>query len=147
MNTTYNSYIEDDKIKTLKLIYNLYYKFDKLKHYEKCQSTNCKCAQECVNLYTQVLNDCNRDVNADYCNELDKFRQKYHAHMNNNNRCDKKYKYLPSPIKSNIAVISVPIVITLTAFILFLLYKVYNNLILMFVYYTFSYNIINIKKL
>ncbi|KMZ86089.1 hypothetical protein PVBG_05488 [Plasmodium vivax Brazil I] len=144
MQSTYNLYIKDNIIEKLKLIYNLYYKFDKIKHYEKCKNTNCKCVEDCVNLYTKVMDDCNNDVNADYCNELEKFRQIYHAQMKNYNTCDVKYKYLPSPIKSNIAVISVSVVITLITLILFL-YKVCNIFMLIYVYYTCSYNIINIK--
>ncbi|GAB69610.1 hypothetical protein PCYB_003590 [Plasmodium cynomolgi strain B] len=137
MKVIYDIFIRNNITENLKLIYNLYYKFDQLKNNNECQSKKCKCVQECVHLYTQVLNDCNRDVNADYCNELEIFRQIYHSHMKDDTECDVKYKYLPSPIKSNIALISVPVAIILITSILFLLYKVCNNLILMYVYYTF----------
>ncbi|SCA60775.1 hypothetical protein, conserved [Plasmodium vivax] len=90
---TYKDYIKDELNNNLKNLYHLYYKFDKFKNRKNCENNNCKCAEQCADLYnTYVREHCGIPYDNIFCNELQNFANIYNDYIDKNtHNCDKIY--------------------------------------------------------
>ncbi|KMZ76919.1 hypothetical protein PVIIG_05805 [Plasmodium vivax India VII] len=79
--TTYQSNIRTENFEMLKKLYDLYYKFDKTKYDKECASTKYNCAKQCFDLYKECIDVCRQKYNADYCNELESFRNEFNKYI------------------------------------------------------------------
>ncbi|KMZ83995.1 hypothetical protein PVBG_06172 [Plasmodium vivax Brazil I] len=116
----FQEYIQEDIIEVLQILYDLYDKFNKFKNNENCGSTNCYCAEYCVNLYRENIKDCTKKFNVGFCDELYNFRNHFNQYISSKVPCPGKDLYLPSNKSiSKSVIILVPFVILLALFTLF----------------------------
>ncbi|KMZ92292.1 hypothetical protein PVMG_03647 [Plasmodium vivax Mauritania I] len=122
----FQEYIQEDIIEVLQILYDLYDKFNKFKNNENCGSTNCYCAEYCVNLYRENIKDCTKKFNVGFCDELYNFRNHFNQYISSKVPCPGKDLYLPSNKSiSKSVIILVPFVILLALFTLFfIMFKV-----------------------
>ncbi|KMZ91128.1 hypothetical protein PVMG_00002 [Plasmodium vivax Mauritania I] len=124
-----SEYIKDELSGNLKNLYYLYYKFYKLKTDNECKSRKCICAGNCVTLYMEYINSCDKDINGISCAKLEKFRSQYSQYMKDDVNCGKEYTDLPSAIMFDRKAFLISILVILViSFTLFGLYKVNINL-------------------
>ncbi|KMZ95979.1 hypothetical protein PVNG_02828 [Plasmodium vivax North Korean] len=126
---TCNNYIEDlddNKFQKLKTLGELYENFEKLKKKDRYTGDKCTCASECVKIYMKEFTNCEKENNAPFCEELEKFSEKYNDFMKNETKCQVQ-KILPSTKKADIKVILFPVAtLMVTSFMLYFLFKVTN---------------------
>ncbi|KMZ87228.1 hypothetical protein PVBG_04013 [Plasmodium vivax Brazil I] len=107
-----------------KALYYLYDKFDKLKNDEECKSNECKCAEDCDNLYNRYKDS---DSHGEaFRKELEKFKEQYDFYIKEKYICYENIIFLLFSKYPYISIILVPVLIS---FILFVLYKVINSFI------------------
>ncbi|KMZ77359.1 hypothetical protein PVIIG_05507 [Plasmodium vivax India VII] len=124
--TIFQSKVTEDNFELLKNLYDLYYKFDKIEHDNECANTKYECAKKCVDLYKECIEVCHQKYNAEYCNELEIFRNQFNEYIISESQFKNKDLYIPSHIFSNktvIFLISLVTVLALSTFF-FILYKV-----------------------
>nr|CAB96691.1 vir2 [Plasmodium vivax] len=123
--TIYQSNVRADNFEILKNLYDLYYKFDKIKYDNDCENTKYKCAKNCFDLYKEYIEDCNKKFNDDFCNELENFRNQFNRYISSEPECKDKDLYIPKNTytrKSVIPLISLVTVLSVPTFF-FILYK------------------------
>ncbi|SCA83432.1 hypothetical protein PVT01_000012500 [Plasmodium vivax] len=106
------NYIEDldeNKFQKLKILSDLYDNFENFKKGNSCSGGKCNCASQCVNIYMEEFKNCEKQNNTSFCEELEKFREKYNDFMQNETNCEVQ-KILPSTRKADIKVILFPVV-------------------------------------
>ncbi|KMZ95727.1 hypothetical protein PVMG_05326, partial [Plasmodium vivax Mauritania I] len=82
----------------------------------------------CIKIYTKYVEKCKTNYDI-YFVELDKFSEIYNEYMRNNSPCKKLPKILSHLRGNNPKVILIPyIIISVTLFILFILYKFNINI-------------------
>ncbi|SCA60175.1 Plasmodium vivax Vir protein, putative [Plasmodium vivax] len=110
-NETCNNYIEDldeNKFQKLKTLGDLYENFEKFKTGNSYRGGKCTYASNCVNIYMEQFKNCEEENNTPFCEELEKFREKYNDFMKNKTNCEVR-KILPSTRKPDIKVILFPV--------------------------------------
>ncbi|CAI7723137.1 hypothetical protein PVPAM_140005600 [Plasmodium vivax] len=123
--TIYQSNVRADNFEILKNLYDLYYKFDKIKYDNDCENTKYKCAINCFDLYKEYIEDCNKKFNDDFCNELENFRNQFNRYISSEPECKDKDLYIPKNTyarKSVVPLTSLVTVLSLPTFF-FILYK------------------------
>ncbi|CAI7722573.1 hypothetical protein PVPAM_130007600 [Plasmodium vivax] len=125
-NGTCINYIEnldDNTFQKLKTLGDLYENFEKFKKENRYTGNKCTCASKCVDIYMRQFKNCEEENNTPFCEELEKFREKYNNIMKNETNCEVR-KILPSTRKPDIKVILFPVVtLMVTSFMLYFLFK------------------------
>ncbi|SBT31162.1 PIR Superfamily Protein [Plasmodium ovale wallikeri] len=121
----HSNYLSRSMLENLIKLIKLYDHFNKFKQVSESASRNCECARECVNWYTDYVNECHAGSDVDFCNELENFRELYNGHMITESDCHDVQKVLPSVKRIDFTlVILIPLVtVLIISFIFFIMYK------------------------
>ncbi|KMZ83486.1 hypothetical protein PVBG_05603 [Plasmodium vivax Brazil I] len=137
----YMNKIDENTLKKLNDLYNMHINLDNIKGKEgKCTENKCNCAKTCSEKYMSYKNTCNQTDETNFCDEIEKVRNKYNNLINSVGQCDEAEKSLPSfKAFDTMFNVLVPLILGLVLFFtLFILYKVNNHII-----YYYTYFIIN----
>ncbi|KMZ89695.1 hypothetical protein PVMG_04525 [Plasmodium vivax Mauritania I] len=117
----YEKNISDDILLKIKDLFDLYSNFDEFKKDYKCD-----CGNKCVYIYNSLIVECYKGINGDFCQEMEKFKEKYNHYRSTNEGCDSVQKSLPSAKTFFIIFfIIIPLVIlSIISSIIFIIYKV-----------------------
>ncbi|KMZ89710.1 hypothetical protein PVMG_04540 [Plasmodium vivax Mauritania I] len=117
----YEKNISDNILLKIKDLFDLYRNFDEFKNGNKCIYAN-----KCVEIYNRLIVECYKRINGDFCNEMEKFKEKYNDYMSTNDVCNSVQKSLPSAKNFFIIFfIIIPLVIlSVISLIIFIIYKV-----------------------
>ncbi|KMZ83228.1 hypothetical protein PVBG_05198 [Plasmodium vivax Brazil I] len=113
----YEKDISDDILLKIKDLFDLYRNFDEFKNGNKCIYAN-----KCVEIYNRLIVECYKRINGDFCNEMEKFKEKYNDYMSTNDVCNSVQKSLPSA--KNFFIIIPFVILSVISFIIFIFYKV-----------------------
>ncbi|SBT52750.1 PIR Superfamily Protein [Plasmodium ovale wallikeri] len=118
-------HISKDIIENIQKLIKLHEKFNKIDPKKEQLNDECEEPLECANLYEEYMEEFCVDINNVFCVELENFKPKYDAYMENkkcNDNVPKTLKYIQ---RVNIAAaVALPFVIILVVpFITFILYK------------------------
>ncbi|GAW84698.1 variable surface protein, partial [Plasmodium gonderi] len=119
--------ITENELEYLKNIYDMNKELDDIVNTTKKSCIDkCNSAKKCSHLYMQHKNSCTHNNNKDFCNALEKIRDRYNTQMKSMSCGDDTPKWLPSFQQFNsIIVIITTIVIIVVIFIsIIILYKV-----------------------
>ncbi|KMZ94363.1 hypothetical protein PVMG_05415 [Plasmodium vivax Mauritania I] len=91
----------------------------------KCTENKCNCAKTCSEKYMSYKNTCNQTDETNFCDEIEKVRNKYNNLINSVGQCDEAEKSLPSfKAFDTMFNVLVPLILGLVLFFtLFILYK------------------------
>ncbi|KMZ96056.1 hypothetical protein PVNG_05945 [Plasmodium vivax North Korean] len=123
--------LNSDTFKTIKNLLSLHDYFSKYEKKSQCHGKVCDCAEECVKIYNEYIEKCNKHYSSSLCTELNKFAEKFNKHLNQDNECKGKITKLETFNGYNLEIIIlIPIIlIFVISFLFIILYKVKNNII------------------
>lgn len=124
------TYIQDIKEITFSKLHNiieLHKTFNKFLESETLKK-DCNSAKECANKYIVYADKCYEGNEYSFCNELERFRERYNNHVRNETCEDDVPKTLPSTKRFNIIVNSS--ILCVTTIVLFFFYLLLIRLLL-----------------
>ncbi|SCA60058.1 VIR protein [Plasmodium vivax] len=119
-------YINNNVLKDLKILMDLFGNFNKFKKINKEKETDCSIGVKCVESYMSSLVKCKENNNIQFCNILEMFYKYYNEQAPTLDYCKNVQRYLP-PVKGYLNAVSYAVIAVFTIPILlstvFLLYK------------------------
>nr|CAB96690.1 vir1 [Plasmodium vivax] len=119
-------YINNNVLKDLKILMDLFGNFNKFKEINKEKETDCSLGEECVKSYIGSLDKCKDNNNTKFCNILEVFNKYYNEEAPKIGYCNNVQRYLP-PVKGYLNAVSYAVIAVFTipilSSIVFLLYK------------------------